>query len=116
MTRKKVPDVAITYLPVCRLSDLTQGELKARTVEGREILVTVVRGVVYCVANRCSHMAKPLTGGRMIGYQLVCPFHSAQFDIRTGASGGFPATRPIITYRVRVEEDQVLVGIDLTAL
>lgn len=108
--------MAITFLPVCKLSDLTHGELTTRTVEGREIVLTVVRGSVYCVANRCSHMAKPLAGGRMIGYQLICPFHSAQFDIRSGASGGFPATRPIVTYQVQVEGDQVLVGIDLTAL
>lgn len=102
-----------TYITVCKVTDLREGVLRLFSVAEHEVLLTLVRKAPYCVANLCSHMAKPLAQGRMIGYSLVCPFHSAQFDVRTGKSGGFPAARPIRTFPVRVQHGDVLIGIDL---
>ncbi|WP_340317980.1 Rieske (2Fe-2S) protein [Rhizorhabdus argentea] len=102
-----------TYVQVCKLSDLKEGEFRLFTVASREVLLMLVRKTVYCVANRCSHMAKPLDGGRLLGYHLICPFHSAQFDVRTGKSGGFPASRSIQTFPVHMHHGDVMIGIDV---
>lgn len=106
--------MTITQISVCRLSDLKDAQPTQFVVAGHDLLLILVRKAVYCVEDRCSHMSKPLAGGRLIGYQLVCPFHSAQFDVRNGKSAGFPAARPIRTFAVHVEHESVQVELDIT--
>ena len=115
MLLQEVRGTVTTYVPACKLSELKEGKPRLFSVAAQEVLLMLVRGTVYGVADRCSHMAKPLADGRLSGFHLVCPFHSAQFDVRTGKSVGFPACRPIQTFAVRVQDDDVMLGVEINA-
>lgn len=39
---------------------------------------------MHAVPNACSHYKLPLTNAVLSGSRLVCPFHGAAFDVRTG--------------------------------
>jgi 3-phenylpropionate/trans-cinnamate dioxygenase ferredoxin component len=60
---------------------------------------------VYCTDNVCSHEYSPLAEGMVLDGDVYCPKHGSRFNIRTGAVKDYPATRPVKTFPVRVDED-----------
>jgi nitrite reductase/ring-hydroxylating ferredoxin subunit len=61
------------------------GELKTINVEGTSILVVRLAGGRFCaVRNRCAHLPLSMSGGKLDGTTLTCPWHSSQYDICTG--------------------------------
>lgn len=80
---------------------------------GYEILLCNVQGEYHAIENRCSHQNKPLTGGRLMGSQITCPFHSATFDVRTGAATGFPASRPLKNFATRINGGVIEVALGI---
>ncbi len=47
----------------------------------------------------------------MEGDQVICPRHGARFSIKSGAALTFPAVSPVETYPVRVDGEDLFVGI-----
>ena len=97
--------------PVLSTTALQDGEMAACEVDGVSVLVCRVAGGFHAVANRCSHASQVLSEGKLRGYELICPLHGAIFDVRNGAHLAPPATRPIKTFPVTVEGDQVCVEV-----
>lgn len=71
----------------------------------REYALFKLDGAVYCTENSCSHEYSPLSEGMIIEGDVYCPKHGSRFDIRSGAVRDLPATRPVRTFPVKVEED-----------
>lgn len=99
------------FEPVARCDEIAAGTYQLFSCGSVELLVLNIGGVFHAVQNLCSHMAKPLAGGRLLGTRIVCPYHSGAFDVRTGAHVCFPATRPIRTYATRVKNGMVEVNV-----
>ena len=51
----------------------------------------------------------PLSDGDLSGGCVTCPWHGSIFDVTTGAVVGPPARRPVATFRVKVEGNEVFV-------
>jgi 3-phenylpropionate/trans-cinnamate dioxygenase ferredoxin subunit len=97
---------------VIPIVELAPGRLTPCVVKKTELLLCKMsNGVVHAVRDRCSHMNKPLHGGRLIGNQISCPEHGATFDITTGAALCFPAVRPIKSYPVEIRDGIVYVSV-----
>ena len=77
----------------------------------KEIAIFRIEGTLYATANSCSHEYSRLSEGMVIGHDVYCPKHGSRFDVVTGAVKDLPATRPIKTYPVKVEEGVVYVYI-----
>ena len=99
-----------TTISVCKLADLPQGEMRLVEVDGRKI------GVFHCedgelraIEDRCSHDDGPLAEGEFdpAACTVECPRHGSLFDITTGKPKTLPAYRPVETFEVRVEDDDV---------
>ena len=83
------------------LSDLRNGQLRAFPELGEHgVVVCRLAGELHAVVDNCSHRDAKLSEGRMRGSLLTCPLHGAQFDVRTGAHQGPPATVPITCFVV----------------
>ncbi len=79
--------------------------------DGRRICIVRHDEQFYAVDDRCPHRDFALSGGDVVGpCVLECPWHGAQFDVRTGEVLQGPATDPIATYAVRVEQGEIYVG------
>jgi nitrite reductase/ring-hydroxylating ferredoxin subunit len=48
------------------------------------VIVAKVGGEFHAFSGKCPHYNLPLAMGMLDGYDVICPFHSAAFDIRTG--------------------------------
>ncbi len=83
-----------------------------REVAGTSVVLCRVKDECFAVENRCSHAFQTFDGGRLRGTRLMCPLHGACFDVRDGSALGLPATMPIRSFPVRVEDGRVLVGLE----
>jgi nitrite reductase/ring-hydroxylating ferredoxin subunit len=48
------------------------------------ILLVRKDDAVYAIENRCPHLGVSMARGKVVGDEIVCPFHGSRFDIRTG--------------------------------
>ena len=60
---------------------------------------------IFCTENSCSHEYSSLSDGMVLDGDVYCPKHGSRFDIRTGAVKDYPATRPVKTFEVKVDEN-----------
>jgi nitrite reductase/ring-hydroxylating ferredoxin subunit len=68
-----------------------------------DVVAVFALGDRLCATQaRCPHKGGPLTEGSLEGHVLTCPWHGAQFDVRTGEVLRGPATRPLEVYPVHV--------------
>ena len=59
----------------------------------------------------CSHAYASMSDGYIEGECIECPLHGAQFNIKTGKAETPPATVDLITYEVKVDGEDILVGL-----
>lgn len=98
------------FVKVGRVSDVPEGRAEIFDVDDRKIAVFRLNDGFYAIEDICTHDGGPLAEGLIDGDVIECPRHGARFDIRTGAVLAMPATRPVPTYAVRVEGDEIQVG------
>lgn len=96
---------------VAKVSDVSVGTGKVVQAEGKTLALFNLGGTFYALDNRCTHMGGPLGEGAVEGNQVTCPWHGSVFDVTTGEVVKPPARRPVATFRVHVERDDVLVEI-----
>jgi 3-phenylpropionate/trans-cinnamate dioxygenase ferredoxin subunit len=101
---------ATTTITVCKLAELPAGEVKLIDADGRKIGVFHCEdGQLYAIEDRCSHDDGPLAEGEFdpSSCTVECPRHGSLFDIRTGKPRTLPAYRPVDTFEVRIDHDDV---------
>lgn len=70
---------------VCAVAEMTIGGMREFAVDGETILLYRLSDGFYATQPRCTHLFFPLRRGRLLDdCRVQCPFHRAQFDIRTG--------------------------------
>lgn len=77
------------------------------TVGDERIAMFRIGDDVYAIGDRCSHAEASLAEGEVFGTDVECPRHGSEFDLRTGNPMSLPATSPVPTYRVTVEDGTV---------
>ncbi len=98
------------WTQVALTHEIAPGSAKLVVVDGEQIALYNVDGTFYALSNRCSHARGPLVDGEVRDGKVTCPWHAAEFDLKTGAALCKPARGPVPAYHVRVEGDAVLIG------
>ena len=94
---------------IAKTGDLVPGSGKVVKVEGETIALFNVDGTCYAIGNTCPHRGGPLGEGSLEGTTVTCPWHGAQFDVKTGEVLAPPAALGVKSYPVRVEGEDVLI-------
>ncbi|UQA91176.1 Rieske (2Fe-2S) protein [Streptomyces halobius] len=92
--------------PVGRVEDFPVGEAVRR--ELGEVALLVFRepgGRIHVLAERCSHLSGPLSGGEIADGCVECPWHGSVFRLSDGANVRGPATAPQPSFQVSVDAD-----------
>ncbi|MEI6462357.1 MAG: Rieske 2Fe-2S domain-containing protein [bacterium] len=93
--------------------ELKNDELKEIVVKGAKFTLCKVKDEYYGIDRFCSHKEGPLAEGFLENdYTVVCPWHGAKFDIRSGKCLGLPATEDIGTYKIVKKGNEVFVEIE----
>ena len=107
---------------VATADEIEPGERKIVDIGGRSIGVFNIDGEYFAIRNSCPHQGGPLCSGLVTGFLessgpghynytrkgeiLRCPWHSWEFDIKTGQSWWSPAQRRVRRYEVHVESGE----------
>ena len=96
---------------VARLSELKDGAMKQVSAGGTEILLARVDGKCYAVGAHCTHYGAPLVEGFLSGDRIVCPWHHACFDVKTGDLEEPPAFDALPRFEVRTDGEEIFVEV-----
>ncbi len=67
---------------------------------------------VYAIGDVCSHAEASLAEGEVFDGSVECPRHGSEFDLETGTPSSLPATVPVPTYEVSVEDGTVYLSLE----
>lgn len=96
------------------LEKIPRGQGFCFVVAGREIAVFRQRdGRLFATQNRCPHRQGPLSEGLVGSGKVICPLHGHKFDLESGC--GTDPSETLLTYPVRVENGEILIGLEGTA-
>ena len=96
----------------CALSDVPEEGAIRVQLGGKPICIARSQGEVFALSDICSHADVALSEGDVEDGTIECWLHGSRFDLRTGEPTGLPANRPVPTYPVTVEGDDVLVKME----
>lgn len=97
------------FIKVAQVKDVDKGTAILVELEGERIALFNVNGTFYAIGDTCTHSGGPLSEGDLDGDVVTCPWHGAQFDVKTGEVLGPPADEPVTNYRVKVEGSDILI-------
>jgi nitrite reductase/ring-hydroxylating ferredoxin subunit len=58
-------------------------------------------------AGECTHRGGPLGEGSLEGDVVICPWHSGEFNVRTGRAVSPPPESGVATYRVQIDGNEI---------
>lgn len=103
--------MAGNWIDVAARDDVPDDDVMSASAGGVEIALYRVEGDVFATAQYCSHGHARLCDGFLDGYDIECPLHQGKFDIRDGRATCAPATDPVRTYPVKIEDGRVYVDV-----
>ncbi|TWH76013.1 3-phenylpropionate/trans-cinnamate dioxygenase ferredoxin subunit [Azomonas agilis] len=93
---------------VCSVTELPSGE-SLRVDTQPAVALFHVGEDFYAVADLCTHATASISEGYLDDHDstVECPIHTARFCLKTGAALCQPATEPLQTFPVVVEDGEI---------
>ena len=97
------------WVKAADVGDVVEGEILSVDLKEREMMLIKKNGIVYALDRICTHERADLTMGFLGEDYLTCPLHLSQFEFQTGKPLNPPAEEPLISYKVKIEENVIYV-------
>lgn len=99
---------------LCAVDEIEPASARRFVVGRHKIALVRIDHDFYAIGDTCSHADYSLSEGEVDPdtLQIECWKHGSCFSLKTGEPDSLPATRPVPSYEVRVDDDQVYVVID----
>jgi 3-phenylpropionate/trans-cinnamate dioxygenase ferredoxin subunit len=107
----QVDESKLDYVEIAPVSELPNGERLFVEVADRPLVIFNIAGQLFAIGDVCTHDDGPLGDGDLEGYNIVCPRHGGEFDIRNGKVMQMPAVVDIPAYPVKVWDGLIFIGI-----
>jgi NADPH-dependent 2,4-dienoyl-CoA reductase/sulfur reductase-like enzyme/nitrite reductase/ring-hydroxylating ferredoxin subunit len=98
-------------ITVANAAELKDGEMKQVAAGGTNILLARANGKYHAVGATCPHYGAPLAEGALCGERIICPWHHASFDVKTGDLLEPPAFDALPRYEIKIEGERVIVAL-----
>ncbi|MCW2499726.1 MAG: 3-phenylpropionate/trans-cinnamate dioxygenase ferredoxin component [Frankiales bacterium] len=96
----------------CSLNEIPEETARRVVLDGIPICLARSQGEVFAISDICSHADVSLSEGDVEDGTVECWLHGSRFDLRTGQPTSLPAVKPVATYPVVVEGDDVFVKLE----
>ena len=93
------------------VNDVEAGTGRAFDVGDQRVAVFNVDGDFFAIDDTCPHAGASLAEGELEDGKIYCPWHYAEFDLKTGNHLNAPATCGVTAYKVTVEGEDLLVEV-----
>lgn len=80
-------------------------------INGTPVLVTNLEGEFYAINDLCTHEDSSLALGCLRGEYVDCTLHGSRFSVKTGIPIDEPATEPVQTYPLSIEDGVLMIEI-----
>lgn len=107
----QVDSSKVEFIEIAPASELPNGERLYVEVEGKSLVIFNIAGQFFAIGDICSHDDGPVGEGDLEGFNIVCPRHGGEFDVRTGQAVQLPAVVDIPAYPVKVVDGVIQVGL-----
>ena len=102
----------MSWKRVCKITDVPENDLRKFTVDGVTLVIANYGSGFRAIPPLCPHMEEPLEeSGIIADCALTCTKHLWSWDLSSLAMLG-ETERPLKTYDVKLENDDVLAFID----
>ena len=88
-------------------TDIAENSSALFETNTQQIALFNCEGQFYAIDDMCSHAEASLSEGDVYDCKVECPLHGAEFDLKTGDAVTLPATKPVVKYKVNVEDDYI---------
>jgi 3-phenylpropionate/trans-cinnamate dioxygenase ferredoxin subunit len=99
------------FFEIAPASELPNGERLYVDLGDKPIVIFNIAGQFFAIGDVCTHDDGPLGDGTLEGFNIVCPRHGAEFDVRTGKVMQMPAVVDIPAYPVQVRDGTIFIGV-----
>lgn len=99
-----------TYLTLGTVEEFPKGPPRAFTIGDVEVAVVNGGKSFYAFSNICTHRAERLMDGFVEDDNIVCAYHEAVYDMKTGEPIEGPTIDPLAVYSIRVEGNEVQIS------
>lgn len=103
---------SLGYREIARSTDLEEGKGRPYAIEGHRLALVRHGGMVYALDDQCPHAEASIALGPVENGVIACPWHFAEFELRSGAVLSGPACKGIATYPVKEEDGIVSVALE----
>ena len=107
----RVDESNLEFVEIAPVAELALGQRLFVEIAGRALVVFNIAGQFFSIGDVCSHDDGPVGEGDVDGFNITCPRHGAEFDLRTGRAVSMPAVVDIPAYPLQVRDGIVYVGI-----
>ncbi|MCB9144061.1 MAG: non-heme iron oxygenase ferredoxin subunit [Anaerolineales bacterium] len=101
----------LKFVEIAPASELPSGERLFVDLGDKPVVLFNIAGQVFAIGDICTHDDGPLGDGMLEGFNVVCPRHGAEFDVRTGQAVQMPAVVDIPAYPVVIRDGTIFIGI-----
>lgn len=91
--------------------EVEEGKGRPYVMGERRIALVRHEGELFALDDRCPHADASLAFGPVEDGCILCPWHYAQFDLKTGEALSGPATGGVRTYPVRERDGEIWIGL-----
>jgi 3-phenylpropionate/trans-cinnamate dioxygenase ferredoxin component len=102
---------ATEFVRACALDDVPDQGTFGVELNGIPLVIIRTGGEVFALDEFCTHEEVSLVDGDIYDHTVECWLHGSCFDIRSGKPTGPPASKPLSTYQVRIDGDDVYVAL-----
>ncbi len=95
------------WVKVAREADLVTS--LSVDVQGVPVAIFRTEEGIFALDDICSHEYSRLSEGEVWAGEVYCPKHGSRFHLRTGAVTGLPATKPVRSWPLKVENGEIWV-------
>ena len=93
---------------IAKTSDIPSGKMQKFSINGKEILISNIDGQFFAIGDTCTHSGASLSEGQLEDSSVICGWHGAKFDCKTGKLEKFPAKiNDLSSYTLIVEDDNL---------
>jgi len=101
------------WIKACGIDDIDNEDVVRFDYEGKTFAIyRSPDDSFYATDGMCSHEKVHLADGLVMDNIIECPKHNGRFDYRTGEARGAPVCVNLRTYRTKVEDGSVYLGLE----
>ena len=99
----------MSWIAVAAADEVPEDEGLGKIAGGHKIALFRLGEEIYALDDVCSHEYSLLSEGEVWDDDVYCEKHGSRFNIKTGAVQGLPATKPVNTHPVKIEDGTIYV-------